>query len=282
MSDDYRPNRFTRLSTAGAACVLLWISRTLCGLLVSYPLSQAIRASGMTSGPDGDAVLFQPGSLLLLELLRIGAPWLESASRVALLLAGLSAICELAPLALSLDLLGIPGSPLSERISRALRLFPRFLTLGAIALLAQAAILLAASLLSAALKPALASADDRLQTLAPLALFGLGWLACAGFGSVLDVARTTLVQRALGARSALTHALLCLRQRPLSLLIGAYPSITGSLLGYLTAAWALTRFDPMSSSVALAFGVHQLAVLFAIAWRVRWLGTALELSANSD
>ena len=99
---------------------------------------------------------------------------------------------------------------------------------------------------------------------------------------MLDVARTTLVQRALGARSALTHALLCLRQRPLSLLIGAYPSITGSLLGYLTAAWALTRLDPMSSSVALACGVHQLAVLFAIAWRVRWLGTALELSANTD
>jgi len=48
MSDDYRPNRFTRLSTAGAACVLLWISRTLFGLLVSYPLSEATRASGIT------------------------------------------------------------------------------------------------------------------------------------------------------------------------------------------------------------------------------------------
>jgi hypothetical protein len=57
------------------------------------------------------------------------------------------------------------------------------------------------------------------------------------------------------------------------------------VLSVLAAAWLLTRFAPQSSSsaaLALGFGLHQLAALFAIACRVRWLGTALELSAESD
>lgn len=278
----------TRLSTAAAASVLLWISRTLLGLLVSYPVVLAIRASAMTSGPDGDAVLFQPGSLLLLELLRVGAPWLASALRVALLLALLSAIVELVPLAMALDFLRFPGRPLLERVPRALRLFPKFLLLGAIALLVQAALLLAASLLGAALKPALSSLDERLRSITPIALMGLGLFACAWFGGVLDIARATLVRRELhegGARAALAHALLCARRRPFTVLARLYPSVAGSVLGFLGAAWLLLRLDPATPSpraIALAFGTHQLAVLFAITWRVRWLAAALELSTQSD
>jgi len=284
--NDSSPNRITRLSTAAAAGVLLWISRTLLALLVSYPILLAVRASGMGSGPEGDAVLFQPGSLLLLELLRIGAPWLTAALRVALLLAFLSAILELVPLAVALDLLWLPGRTLLERVTRAIRLFPAFLVLSAIALLVQAALLLAASLLGAALKPALSSADERLQSIAPIALIGLGLLAGGWFGGVLDIARARLVQRApgeRGARAAFAHALLCLRRRPFVVLAGVYPSVAGSALGCLGAAWLLTRLAPAGpSNVALAFAAHQLAVLFSIAWRVRWLGAALSSSAESD
>jgi len=286
--NDSSPTRAARLSTAAAACMLLWISRTLLGLLVSYPIVLAIQASSMTSGPEGDAVLFQPGGLLLLELLRIGGPWLASALRLVLLLALLSAILELVPLALALDLLWLPGGMLLERSARALRLFPKFLALGAIALLAQAALLLAASLLGAALKPALSSADERLRSIAPIALIGLALLGCGWFGGVLDIARARLVQRGrreCSVQSALSHALLCLKRRPFSVLIGMYPSVAGSALACLTAAWLLARQSsaaPSSTAIALGFGAHQLAVLFSIAWRVRWLGTALELSAERD
>ena len=288
--NDRTPNRFTRSWTSAAAGVLLWISRTLLSLLISYPIVLAIQATSMTAGPDGDAVLFQPGSLLLLELLRLGAAWLASATQLALLLLGVSAIIELVPLALALDLLSTPGRPLHERWTRALRLFPKFLALGAITLLVQAALLLAASLLGAALKPALASTDERLRTLAPIALTGLGLLACTWFGSVLDVARATLVRHAAsqtecGARTALARALVCLRLRPLRVLLGPYPSVAGSAFAFLAAAWVTTCFlpaRPWGLALALGFFVHQLAMLFAIAWRVRWLSTALQLSAESD
>jgi hypothetical protein len=286
--NDSSPTWPTRLSTLAAASTLLWISRTVLGLLISYPVVLAIGASSMGSGPEGDSVLFQPGALMLLELLRVGATGLASAFRLALLLAGLSAILELIPLAVVLDLLWLPGRPLLERTARALRVFPRFLVLGAIALLLQAALLLLASLLGALLKPALASVDERLRSIAPFALIGLALLGCAWFGGVLDIARARLVQRGLrecSAQSALLHALLCLRRRPFSVLVGMYPSVAGSALASLTAAWLLTRQSATASAsavIALAFGAHQMAVLFSIAWRVRWLSTALDLSAARE
>jgi hypothetical protein len=181
--------RLTRLSRSAAAGMLLWISRTVLALLASYPVLLAVRASSMTAGPEGDAVLFQPGSLMLLELLRVGGPWLSSAATFALVLLGLSAILELIPLAVALDLLATPDRPLLQRAARGFRLFPRFLALGVIALLAQSALLLAASLLGAAFKPMLASADERLRSIAPIALMGLGLLACGWFGGALDIAR---------------------------------------------------------------------------------------------
>jgi len=286
--NDGRAMRANGLSTPAAAAVLLWISRTVLGLLVSYPLLLAIKASSMTAGPEGDSVLFQPGSLLLLELLRLTAPYLASALQLGLVLLCLSAIIQLIPLAVALDMLSLPGRPLLERLLRGLRLFPRFVALGAITLLVQAALLLAASLLGAALKPALASADERLRSVAPIALMGLGLIACGVFGGVLDIARATLVRRASGeggARSSIAQALVCLKQRPLGVLIGVYPSVAGSALSVLAAAWLLTRFVPVQASgaaLALAFAVHQLAVLAAIACRVRWLDAALGLSAASD
>jgi hypothetical protein len=280
--------RLMGLSTSAAAGVLLWISRTLLALLASYPLLLAVRASMMTGGPEGDAVLFQPGSLLLLELLRVGAPWLAAATELSLMLLGVAAILELIPLAVALDLLAAPNRPLRERAARALRLFPRFLVLSVLTLLVQAALLLAASLLGAALKPVLASADERLRSIAPLALMALGLVACGWFGGVLDIARATLVRRHVaeaGARAALARTVDCLRRRPLRVLFGVYPSVAGSALAALAAIWFLARFVPMQATgraLALGFVAHQLAILFAIAWRVRWLGEALELSIESD
>jgi len=275
------PGWGTRLAASASASTLLWISRTLLSLLVAYPLLLATRESGMVNGPEGDAVLFRPGSLLLLEFLRVGLPELSAACKTALLLAGLALVSELLPLAAALDLMWLPGRSFSQRLARAFALFPRFLGLGGIALLAQAALLLAASLLSEALKPLLRSGDERVLSLMPIAVLALGLLACSAFGCVLDLARATLVQRELTAREALTHALSCLQKRPFSVLLGAYPSVAGAALGYLCAAWAMTHLDlssPSQTVIAQAFAVHQLALLFALGFRVRWLRTALELS----
>lgn len=280
-----RTNDVARWTASATASVLLWISRTLLGLLVIFPILQAIKASGMVSGPDGDSVLFRPGSLLLLEMFRVGATALGDGLRTALLLSALAAVAQLLPLAVSLDLLWFEGSPLSARFRAAFRLFPRFLGLGAIALLAQAALVLLASLLSAALKAPLQGHDERIGTLAPLALLALGLVGCGWVGCVLDIARAALVRAEYSWREALILALTRLRQEPLAVLAGGYPVAAASSFAYLCCVWLMARLDlahPSPRNLVLSFAAHQAAVLFAVAWRVRWLRRALELSADSN
>ena len=277
--------RRARWVASATASVLLWISRTLLALLVIFPILQAIKASGMVSGSDGDAVLFRPGSLLLLELFRVGAPALGAALRSALLLAAIAALGQLLVLGVALDLVAFEGARLSARFRRALGLFPRFLALGAIALLAQAALLLLASLLSAALKSPLQSGDERLATLAPLALLLLALVGCGWVGCVLDIARAGLVREEHTWGEALALALTCVRDEPLAVLTGGYPVAAAGAFAYLCCVWLMAHLDlahPAPLSLALSFLAHQAAVLFAVAWRVRWLRRALELSARSN
>ena len=276
--------RKVQLPAGAAAVTLLWLTRTVLSLLVAYPVLSAISATNIENGPERDAVLFRPGSLLLLELLRVGMPWLTAALKSALLWLALSAVVELVPLAYALDLLRGAERPFASRVSRSLRCLPRFFALGAIALATQVALLLAASLLDAALKGALQAADERVQSLAPLALFALALLASLWACGVLDLARAGIVEHDLATRPALVHALLLLKRDPLAVLSGSYASAAGASCAYLGAAWLVTKLDlsqPFASRIALCFAVHQLAVLCALGFRVRWLARALALSASA-
>ena len=281
MSERALPRGAVRLSTSAAAGMLLWVARTVLALLVAYPLLSALDATDIAGSPAHDAVLFQPGSLVLLELLRVALPWWGSVLKITLVLAALSALFELLPLACALDLLHEPDRTFGNRATRAVRYFPRFLALGAITWAAQAALLLAASLLDAALKAALAHGDERLLSVAPLALFGLALLGCMWLGSVLDLSRAAVVRHDASAREALLEALTTLREHPLDVLCGSYVSTLAGLLAYLVAAWLMTRLDLSGQAparIGMAFAVHQCAIVFAVAWRVRWLRRALELS----
>jgi hypothetical protein len=272
-----------RLPAGAAASSLLWVSRTLLGLLVSYPMLSTLVATNIASGPDRDAVLFRPGSLLLLEALRIGMPWLGSALKTALLIAAIGALTELVPLACAFDLLREEERFFSARVARAMQCLPRFLALGALALITQVALLLSASLLAAASKSALQSADERIVSCAPVALFALALLASSWVNGVLDLARAACVDQDRDARSALLRALTILRERPFDVLSGSYASAAAAGFAYLTAAWLVTKIDltqPLGSRIALCFAVHQVAVLFGIAWRVRWLSRTLDLNAE--
>lgn len=272
-----------RLPASTAAGSLLWVARTLTGLLLSFPMLSALDATGIGNGPDRDAVLFRPGALLLLEALRVGMPWLGSALKTALLLGVLGALTELVPLACAFDLLREDERPFVARVARAMQCFPRFLALGALALLAEVALLLGASLLDGALKATLRTADERALSLAPVALFSLALLASLWLSGVLDLARAAVVERDLGARDALLRALTILRERPFDVLSCAYASAAAASFAYLAAAWLVTRVDltqPLGSRIALCFAVHQLAVLFGIGWRVRWLRRTLDLNAE--
>jgi hypothetical protein len=267
------------------AITLLWIMRTVASLLVASPVVFAILGSGLTNGTERDALLFRPGSLVLLELVRTDSALLGSALKTALALFAVCALLGLVPLGAALELLHRQEvDAFSTRFARGVRLFPRFVGLSAIALLAQAAVLLAASLLGTALSSALHGRDERMLTLTPLGLFGVGLLVCAWLGALLDVARCIVVDRDLSARAALADALAVLRDDPLAILLGSYASFAGSVFAWLGSAWVLTKLDltsPTTRGIALAFAVHQAAVMLGIALRVRWLDRALALGART-
>jgi hypothetical protein len=271
-----------RASAGASAAMLLWVCRTLLGLLVAYPVLSAVDATAIGSGPDRDAVLFQPGALLLLELVRAGLPLLGSAFKTTVVLFVLSAVLELAPLACALDLLSGVERRFSARILRSARLFPTFLSLSGVALATEAALLLATSLLATALKSALQKADERVLSVAPLALCALCALLSLWLSSVLDLARAAAVERELGFRDALLQALTVLLEQPLAVLSSSYASAAGRVAAYLVAAWWMTKLSlagPSGWPIACAFAVHQLALLVGLTWRVRWLDRALALSA---
>ena len=118
----------------------------------------------------------------------------------------------------------------------------------------------------------------------PLTLLALALVACAWVGCVLDIARAAVVQADEHWRDALMTALTCLRAEPFSVLLGGYPSAAASAFAYLCSVWFMARLDlstPSAVPIALSFGAHQAATLFAVAWRVRWLRRALELSRAS-
>jgi hypothetical protein len=268
------------------AVTLLWIARTFASLVVACPLVFAVVSTGLVSSAERDAPLFRPGALLLLELVRTGAPLLGAALRVSLLLWALCAVLELAPLGAALDLLRCQhADAFGACFERGFRLFPRFLALSSLTLLGQAALILAASLLGTALSAALHGRDERLLSVLPIALFGVGLLCCAWLGAVLDVARCLVTRHDFGARKALFEALTILRDDPLAVLVGSYPSVAGSALAWLSSAWILGKIElanPATRGVALAFVVHQIAVLLSVALRVRWLDGALSLAARAS
>ena len=279
------PSQRAPWTARAVAVVLLWIARTLASLLVACPLVFAIVGSGLVGSPERDAPLFRPGALVLLELVRTGAPLLGAALRVSLVLFALCAVLGLVPLGAALDLLQRQTTDaVGSRFERGFRLFPRFLGLSALTLLAQAALLLAASLLGTALSSGLHGRDERLLSLLPVASFGIGLLCCAWVGAVLDIARSSVVQHDVGARAALFEALTILRADPVAVLVGSYPSVAGSAFAWLASAWVLAKINlatPVTRGVALAFVVHQLAILLSVALRVRWLDGALTLAARA-
>jgi len=282
MSDllEARSERSARVLTL----VLLWISRTLSALLVASPIVFAVQATGLVSGPERDLPLYRPGAVTLLELLRLGAPELGAAWKLCALLLVLSSLFGLLSLGTGLVVLREKTALfLGKNLLLAARRWPQFVGLSLIAVLAYAALLLACSLLSGAIGGALSHADERVQTLAPFALGLLGLAAALVIAAVHDLSRAVVTETGVGARTALLGALTLLRGRPAAVLLGAYPNAAAAVCAWLVAAAVLTRIDLTSSSaIALAFVVHQVAIVFGLAFRVRWLELALALAAELD
>ena len=261
---------------------LLGSYRVLSSVLIAAPLLFALRASGAGAAPLGDAPLFEPGALVLSEVLRQNSAALFAACETACVIFGVCAVLGLIPLAAAIDALSEPGRPrLAERLTVGVRAFPGFLALSGIALLTQGALLLGASIVGSTLSAAFRNGDERWGTLAPIFSLIVGALGAGCCTAVLDLARVSLLQRNQGAREALLDALARVRDRGTELLLGYYPNLAGNLFAVAVAAWLVGRADlsrAAAGPLVLAFAAHQLAVFFGIGLRVRFLGLARDIA----
>ena len=267
------PGQRAPAARLAAAVGATYVYRALGAALLALPVVSAVGASGIRSFERGDARLFEPGGLYLLEvIMRSRDLFAESFMPSALLLLVLG-FAGLVPEWWLVAALGSSAAP-----ARGLR------RLGALALGTWGLRLLAGLLtfgLALIARSSVASARDERWPLLALALVtGLGLLLQAAISFWHDLAEVHVVTgepplaaawAALGlARRA--GARLALRYAGAQLLGGC------ALLGAAAAVGALDveRAETWRSAGAIA--IHQVAVLATILLRAAWLWAARRAS----
>lgn len=269
----------TRKAIRAVGCV--WALRLLVAWILASPLSRALTSQGATSHPRGDAILFEPGGLELLDAIRGSLPVLASQLRGSLIIGGVLAWLTLIPVGGLLCALAEPHrTGPAEWTRRGIELLPRLSVLFGARLFFQGLIAVIAALGIGALGRRLDLVwDERRADLAQLGLALLSVCIVLGLGVIEDLAR---VEVAGGARvlAALRAALRSLRQHALVILaLATFLLVAGLCLalggGALLGAIDVGRTG--AARVTAATLVHQAVIFGLIALRSVWLGALMHL-----
>lgn len=251
---------------------------SLAGLAFAAPLAAAI-GSATGAYPRGDAELFDPGGVMLIEVLRhlrassaaIGAAWA--------VLAVLALPLGMIVLAFCTALLGAPGEPRPAwALARAARSLPTLASIALVVLVADALLIALVMVGGGAIVRATwpyAPARD----IARWSLLSCAFLVVTAAGVLHDLARVAAVTGPSGTYTALAAALRTARRHPGRV---AWSYTWRALLGLgaaCAAAWLGTRLTPRA--VLAAALVHQLG-LAAMGWlRLTWLSSAIRLISRA-
>jgi hypothetical protein len=256
---------------------LYFAYRALAALAIATPVS-LLAGSAVGAYPRGDAVLFDPGALLLTELgrvTRLAAPALAAQLGVGVLLA---AVLGLLPLAALIVALGRPG-PLSAALvaGRVAAAVGPLALLWGIACVSQVSaaglVLLAGGKLAGALGLA-QPADD----LAFLAVAAAALLAAFAVAVLHDLARVASVHEERRFYAAASRALSVAAAAPFSAVWACAWRATLALAAIACAAWLAHRIGSATSGrVALSFALHNAGIAAAAFLRASWLAAALRL-----
>jgi hypothetical protein len=255
--------------------------RLVVAFVVAYPATKTIGAIA-ASFPGGDRALFEPGGFYLLEALRVGSPPVPAAIEGAAVVGVLLAFGGLFPLAVSLEVLRRPSASLGDAVRRGAARFPTFAVVGAVTVLAQAAVITLASGALGAL-PLHSFLNERNADVLLVGLAAAPALGVFALGVVEDLVRGEMVSGTEAPLSALFRALQTLRSRPGDVLRRLWLPSLGAPLLALAAVFATTGIDvsrPGALRVSAVFAMHQLVVLGIVVLRTEWFRGALAL-ANS-
>jgi hypothetical protein len=255
-------------------CAWIYAYRALAGLLIALPMTAAVSAP-VAGYPRGQAELFDPGGVMLVEslrLLRRSTGVVTSASSLAIV----AFLGGVLPLGALIAGLGREGRlPAGFAIGRALRHAGTLALLFGLGLLAQAIVGAILGLLGSKLVDALTLSPMR-ESYARLAigLVVLAWVALIGV--VRDLASVAAVhgghrfyvsaQRGLGAMR---------RAGGRALFAWSWRSALG-LAGVVLAAWlAPPLAGAGAGAVVIGVALHQAGIAGAVFGRASWLAAAI-------
>ncbi|WP_437592575.1 hypothetical protein [Sorangium sp. So ce1000] len=260
-----------------AAVALYFGYRAVASLVVAAPLSVFV-AQVVGEYPRGDAILFDPGGLMLSELARLSA--LAAAALAAQLGLGalLAAALGLVPLAVLLAALS-QGGPLSAQAvgGRAARALGPLALLWGVALAAQVAaatlVLLPGTALCAELL-----ALPRSRDLAAIAVAAAALVPVGAIGLLHDLARVAVVGEQRGFYTGVCRGLDALRAAPLAAAWACACRGALALLALASGAWGVHLAGASTGPrVAAGFAAELAAFAAAVYLRASWLAAALRL-----
>jgi hypothetical protein len=250
------------------AALLYYGYRTAAAALASYPLATAL-AAPVSRYRAGDALLFEPGGLLLVDALTRSEPWLRELVAPTLVVGALASFGALLPAWwLMRSLCGGSGRGVGRELSGFSLLGGGYWLFRALwaALLASLALSIGSLTRSAA--------DERVPALCMALTLGAGALAGLIAATLHDLARAELVCQGGGGVEALGRAWASLfrTRRGFAGLLLAHAGLWSVSLLVAAALLALAGLPGADSAWWGHPAMLQLAVAAAVAARAVWFG----------
>jgi hypothetical protein len=257
-----------RRRALACAFAVSYLYRAFAALLLALPIVVALGASGIRSVSRGDARLFEPGGLYLLEVIVSSRALLADALAPTLAVAVVLGLGGLAPELWLLRAMKAGAAPPERGLRRLLAL--ALATWGARLLLG----LLTVGLALTARSFVASARDERLPLLAVGGAVALGLLLQALCSIWHDLASMEIAARGSSTTDAILAALERARRSAAALVACYAGTQVLALAVLLAAAAAVTSLDVARGEgwrSASALAVHQLAVLVTLALRAAWL-----------
>jgi len=266
----------------------LWAWQTVLALLAARPAVSLVRAA-YGDDPRGDAPLWRPGALPLLDLLARDAHGAAAALGTADAALAVAAVAGLVPTAAAMVAMsyggrGRPSVGTARALAGGVRALPAFALMFALVGVAQG-LLAAAAVAVADVVEAWAHTglgEARAQQLG-VAAAAPCVVAVAALGVMHDVARAGVVRLRLRGFRALTAGVRALREAPVALGWSWTWRATASCLAVVAAALAVGPLGGRGGAALVFVAVlHQAVVVGRVAFRTSWLARALRAVAAHD
>jgi hypothetical protein len=261
----------------------VWAWETAVALVVALPAASVVRAA-YADHPRGDAPLWAPGGLELVDLLLHEMHGVSAIVSTALACAAFAAVVGLLPMAALMTSIThatrdrrAPG--LARVAPSAVRAFRPMLVVLVLTLVIQALVLGATALGAGALESSLTPrlGEARGQQIAAV-VFAVGVVLLWGAGIVQDLARAAVVRFRVSGLRAYAAGWTTIRRAP----VATYWSWAWRALvawaPVIVAAYVASRIGGRGGlALASLAALHQLVVVLRVALRASWLASALRL-----